>query len=86
LPKGNYEREDGDEKNGYDYLLRLQFRSITEERINKLTKDIASKIKARNELNAKSEKELWVNDLDEFEKAYVKWLKIIEKEIVKTKK
>jgi DNA gyrase/topoisomerase IV subunit B len=77
------EEEEKEEKSGYDYLLRLQFRSITEERINKLEKDIASKIKERDGLAKKKEKDLWVSDLDEFEKAYVKWLKVIEKEVVK---
>ncbi len=80
------EEEEKEEKGGYDYLLRLQFRSITEERINKLEKDIASKIKERDGLAKKKEKDLWVSDLDEFEKAYVKWLKVIEKEVVKRKK
>lgn len=77
------EEEEKEEKSGYDYLLRLQFRSITDERINKLEKDIASKIKERDGLAKKNEKDLWVSDLDEFEKAYVKWLKVIEKEVVK---
>lgn len=82
--------EDDDEKEtkggGYDYLLRLQFRSITEERINKLKNDIASKIQTRDALAKKTEKDLWTDDLDEFEKAYSKWLKAIEKEVVKKKK
>ena len=73
------EEEEKEEKGGYDYLLHLQFRSITEERINKLEKDIASKIKERDGLAKKKEKDLWISDLDEFEKAYVKWLKVIEK-------
>jgi DNA topoisomerase-2 len=77
------EEEEKEEKGGYDYLLRLQFRSITDERINKLEKDIASKIKERDGLAKKKEKDLWVSDLDEFEKAYVKWLKVIENEVVK---
>ena len=77
------DEEEKEEKGGYDYLLRLQFRSITDERINKLEKDIASKIKERDGLAKKKEKDLWVSDLDEFEKAYVKWLKVIEKEVVK---
>jgi DNA topoisomerase-2 len=83
------DEDDEDEKEdtgGYDYLLRLQFRSITEERINKLEKDISSKIESRKGLSKKKEKDLWVSDLDEFEKAYTKWLKVIEKEIVKKKK
>jgi len=81
--------DDNDEKEikgGYDYLMRLQFRSITEEKIEKLKNDIASNIKSRDELSRTSEKELWIRDLDEFEKAYVKWLNIIEKEVVKTNK
>ena len=78
--------DENETQNGYDYLLRLQFRSITEEKIDKLKKDIASNIKSKDELASTSEKELWIRDLDEFEKAYYKWLKIIEKEVVKTKK
>jgi DNA topoisomerase-2 len=80
------EDDEKEEKGGYDYLLRLQFRSITEERINKLEKDIDSKTKARKGLSKRNEKDLWVSDLDEFEKAYVKWLRVIEKEVVKRKK
>jgi DNA topoisomerase-2 len=83
-------KEDEDEidekSNGYDYLLRLQFRSITEEKINKLKNDIDSKIKIRDSLSNTTEKQMWIQDLDEFEKAYVKWLKDVEKEIVKTNK
>ena len=81
------DEDDEDEKsNGYDYLLRLQFRSITEEKINKLKNDIDSKIKIRDSLSNTSEKQMWIQDLDEFEKAYIKWLKDVEKEIVKTNK
>ena len=78
----NNDKEGGD----YNYLLRMQFRSITEEKINQLKNDIASKIKSKNELLKKSEKELWINDLNEFEKAYEKWLKTISKEVIKKKK
>jgi DNA topoisomerase-2 len=80
------EDDEDDKNNGYDYLLRLQFRSITEEKILKLKNDIESKIKIRDQLSATSEKQMWLKDLDEFEKAYTKWLSVIEKEIVKTKK
>ena len=82
--------EDDDEKdtknNGYDYLMRLQFRSITEENIDKLSNDIDSKIKEKNTLSKTTEKKLWLNDLKEFEVAYHKWLKVIENESVKSKK
>jgi DNA topoisomerase-2 len=78
--------ENDEKSNGYDYLLRLQFRSITEEKINKLKNDIDSKIKIRDTLSNTTEKELWIQDLDEFQKAYVKWVKDVEKEVVKTNK
>ena len=80
------EDEDHEHYGGYDYLLRLQFKSITEEKINKLKNDISSKVKTRHNLAKTSEKQLWINDMDEFEKEYTKWLKIIDKELVKTKK
>lgn len=84
------EDDEDDEKesknSGYDYLMRLQFRSITEEKINKLSNDIDSKIKERDTLLKTSENKLWLNDLKEFEVAYHKWLKVIENETVKTKK
>jgi DNA topoisomerase-2 len=83
--KEDDDKEDEETTGGYDYLLRLQFRSITEEKINKLKNDIASKIKSKNELDKTTEKEMWISDLDDFEKAYVKWLKDIEKEVVKSK-
>ena len=84
------DNEDDDEKesknSGYDYLMRLQFRSITEEKINKLSNDIASKIKERDTMTKTYEKKLWHNELKEFEVEYHKWLKDIENETVKTKK
>lgn len=83
----NIKEKDEDEKeSGYNYLLRLQFRSITEEKINKLKKDIASLTKNRDELLGTSEKQLWLDDINEFETEYKKWLKVMEKEIVKRKK
>lgn len=77
--------EDSENTNGYDYLLRLQFRSITEEKINKLKNDIESKIKERNTLQKTSETQIWSNDINEFEKAYDSWINIMEKNTHKTK-
>lgn len=83
------DKDDEEEKEsdkGYDYLLRLQFKSITEEKITSLSADIASKTKAKDSLVKTSEKKLWLNDLDEFEKEYARWLKDIEKENTKKSK
>jgi DNA topoisomerase-2 len=84
--KENDNDEDNEENGGYTYLLRMQFRSITEEKINKLKNDIDSNIKIKNNISKKSEKDLWLSDLDEFEKAYEKWLKVVAKEVATIKK
>lgn len=78
--KDNDEDDENENKlSGYEYLLRLQFRSITEENIDKLKNDIDSNIKIRDKYKNTSEKDMWINDLNEFEKEYKKWLKIMEK-------
>ena len=72
--KGDVDNEESSKsENGYEYLLRLQFRSITEEQINKLSKEIDSHIKSRDTLLKTSEKQLWINDLNEFKNEYEKW-------------
>lgn len=81
----NNDSKDKGEK-GYDYLLRLQFRSITEENIKKLDNDIDTKTKLKDKLEKTSVKKLWVNDLDDFQKAYEKFLRIMEKEKIKKKR
>ena len=78
--------EETESKGGYNYLLRLQINSITAEKIDKLKKDIDSKIKLRDELKSKTEKDLWLSDLEEFQIEYEKWLSIIDKEKPKKKK
>jgi len=50
----------------YDYLLSMPVWSFTAERLEKLKGMIAAKKAEWNELNAKSEKDLWVEDLDAF--------------------
>ena len=72
-------------KSGYEYLLRLQIGSITAEKINKLQNDIDSNIQERDLLKSKSEKDLWLEDLEKFETEYKKWLLEMDKE-TKTKK
>ena len=68
------------QKGGYDYLLRLQVRSMTQEKIDKLQKDIDSNIEEKSNLEETSEKDLWINNLEEFLGEYKKWLKVITKE------
>ena len=74
------EEDEENEKSGYEYLLKLQIGSITKEKIDKLENDINSNIEQRDLLAGKTEKDLWKEDLDEFETEYSKWLKQIQNE------
>ncbi|OAQ97033.1 hypothetical protein LLEC1_05787 [Akanthomyces lecanii] len=50
----------------YDYLLSMAIWSLTAERLEKLLEAIARKKAEHDELQAKSEKDLWCEDLDDF--------------------
>ena len=89
------EPEDGEETtNGYNYLLKLQVRIFTTNKVKQLKDEIlAIKNKIQNIKNT-SEKQMWLNDLEEFQKEYNKWLIIMDendnkkdkKNVVKLKK
>lgn len=72
--------EDGEEIGGYDYLLRMQIRTFTAEKVRKLQNDIASKKKELGSIKATSEKKMWLSDLIELEKEYHKFLKVMKNE------
>ncbi|GME79372.1 unnamed protein product [Ambrosiozyma monospora] len=59
----------------YDYLLGLQIWSLTRERYEKLLKQRDAKEAELNALLAKSAKDLWNIDLDEFLSAWEEFLK-----------
>ena len=62
------------ENERYDYLLSMQMRSMTAAKLDELQREI-DKLKAKiAELEGKSEKDLWREDLDNFKKAYTKFL------------
>lgn len=86
------EKEDEDEKeenknekesskHGFEYLLRLQISSITKEKIAKLTNEITVKESEKDKLQSLSEKDLWLNELDELTKVYVVFKKELEDEL-----
>ncbi|CAK7197419.1 DNA topoisomerase 2 [Sporothrix eucalyptigena] len=69
----NIEEEDDDEGGSvrdYDYLLSMAIYSFTQERLDRLKKQIDAKKEQYDELNAKDEKDLWCADLDEFSKEW----------------
>lgn len=74
LEEKEYDKKD----DSYDYLLSMQVRTFTADKVRKLQNDIASlKTKLEN-LVKTSESQMWLNDIDEFETEYMKWLKVME--------
>lgn len=83
--KDDNEDSESGSKNGYEYLLRLQVRTFTSNKVKELNDDIKSlEIKLENVKNT-TEKQMWLNDLEEFEAEYAKWLKLMENTKPKTK-
>jgi DNA gyrase/topoisomerase IV subunit B len=75
----NSEDEDNESsKNGYEYLLRLQVRTFTANKVKQLNDDIESLKKKLETAKNTPEKQMWLNDLKEFEDEYAKWLKVME--------
>ncbi|CAK7215809.1 DNA topoisomerase 2 [Sporothrix curviconia] len=73
----NNVEDDDDEETGatgsardFDYLLSMSIYSFTQERLDRLKKQIEAKKEQYDELDAKSEKDLWCTDLDEFSKEW----------------
>jgi len=85
LEKRGYDKEnvkvddEGEESGGgYNYLLRLPVRTLTSNQVKKIQNDILSLEKKLDYITKISEKKMWVNDLNEFEEEYDKWLKTME--------
>ena len=89
LVKRGYDEDPKKEEceGGYDYLLRMPIWSLTADKVRKLKNDIDSLQQKTDKLKATTEQEMWLRELDEFEKAYRKWLVNIDSQIVaKSKK
>ena len=81
--KNNLEEDSGEADNTtitcYDYLLKMEMQSMTMNKINQIKKDISVCEEKIKEARSKSENKMWLDDLEEFEKEYVKWLSDMEK-------
>ena len=67
------------EEDSFDYLLRLQVRSFTRQKIEELETEIENIKKQIKTIQNTSETQMWINDLDAFTKAYNTWLKSLDK-------
>lgn len=70
---------DLEKKPNYDYLLNMNFWSITREKVEEMKKDQEIKEALLEELGNKSPKDLWNEDLDKFEEEYLKYLECQKK-------
>ena len=86
LEKRKYDKENKNEsndpeqienKNGYNYLLKLPVRTLTAEQVKKIKNEILSLKTKLDNIKKTSEKQMWLKDLKEFEDEYHKWLKNI---------
>jgi DNA topoisomerase-2 len=75
LDDGNYLKID----DSYKYLLSIPLSSITEDKIKKLEDQIASLEAKIEELRGKTLNQLWLDDLEDFEKAYPSFLTELRK-------
>lgn len=75
LEKRGYDKED----DSYEYLLRLQVRVFTVEKVSAIKNDIKSIKQKIDNIKKTSEAKMWSKELDEFETAYTKWLAVIDK-------
>jgi len=80
--KENEKKNDDDDESGssggYNYLLKMQVRTFTSNKVKQLRSEIEDKNNKLQKLKSTSEKQLWLNDLQEFKNEYSKWLKIME--------
>lgn len=80
------ENEEEDNKSsGYEYLLRLQVRTFTANKVKQLKEDILNMEKKLKEAKSVTEKQMWLKDIEEFEQEYAKWLKLMNNLDNKTK-
>jgi DNA topoisomerase-2 len=69
------EDEINEDELNYDYLLRMQIRTLTQKVMEKMMKEHEMRMAEYKELEKKSNKDLWKEDLDTFEKVYQKFMK-----------
>jgi hypothetical protein len=67
------------QKGGYDYLLKLNVRNFTAEKVDNLKKDLALIQDTIKTIEATNAKKMWLSDLADFQGEYTKWLKTISK-------
>jgi DNA topoisomerase-2 len=64
---------------GYEYLLRLNVRNFTAEKVANLQKELVSIKEHIEKVEMTNATTMWLDDINEFEVEYAKWLKVMNK-------
>lgn len=73
--------EEGDDNiKKFRYLLDMKIRSFSKQKLEELKNEIQNLKKKIKEIDDTSEDKMWLNDLEEFEKAYKTWINNKDKE------
>ncbi len=82
---GSNESGDEDESNmSYQYLLSMQIRSLTKKKIEELKRLHENKLAEVNDLESKSEKDLWKIDLNKLLEKYDEKMRLFEENILES--
>jgi DNA topoisomerase-2 len=73
LIQRNYKSK-SNEKSDYDYLLNMNIRSMSQDNINRLAKEIEKLQHDIQDLDNTDESTLWINDLSRFEQQYKQYI------------
>jgi DNA topoisomerase-2 len=73
--KKMYENGDSASKSEYDYLLTIQVRHMTKDRVKELQKTLENLLREEETLQKTPVADIWCNELDAFIQVYSKWLK-----------
>ena len=71
FPKLN--KSNNDDKISYDYLLSMPIYNLTNEKIEEFKKNQKEKETEYNDLKNKTEKTIWLDELNILETKYIKW-------------
>ena len=62
-----------DEDNDFKYLVRMPMDSVSEENVEKLNREHKDKSDELQRIKDMSEQQMWLNELDNLEKEYLKY-------------
>ena len=75
MTESNYDRIN----DTFDYLLNMNIRSFTNDKLEQFRSEHIKLSELLEKIKEISEKQMWINDLNDFLKEYKKWIKHINK-------